>query len=51
VIVGPGAAFIFLLYAVQFTWSLLSGALCLASDRGNLRSLEEAEGIVATERV
>ena len=45
-ILGEGAAYVFLLYITQFVWTLLSAAAFLISDRGALRALEEAEGIL-----
>lgn len=46
VITGPGAAYVFLLYAAQLLWTILAAAFVLVRDRGALRALEEAEGIV-----
>ena len=46
VVIGPGAAFVFLLYAVQVLWTLSAGGYFLVTDRRNLRALEEAEGII-----
>jgi uncharacterized protein (TIRG00374 family) len=46
VVVGPGAAFVFLLYAIQVAWTLIAAGLFLVGDRKNLRALEEAEGIL-----
>ena len=47
VVTGPGAAFVFLLYASQFVFQVLMGVLGLVVDRsGGLRALEEAESIV-----
>jgi hypothetical protein len=45
IINGPGAAFYFLLYLIQFVWTCASGGAFLV-DRKNLRALEEAEGMV-----
>ena len=33
VVLGPGAAYVFLAYAIQFAWHLVSGAACLLLDR------------------
>lgn len=33
-VLGPGAAYVFLVYAIQFGWHLLSAAVCLVVDRG-----------------
>ncbi len=49
VIKGPGAAYIFILYIIQFTWTLISAAIFLVGDRTNWREFEEAEGIVPAE--
>jgi hypothetical protein len=46
VVTGPGAAYVFLLYAIQVVWTLAAGALFLVGDRKNLTALEEAEGIL-----
>lgn len=46
VVTGPGAAFVFLLYASQFVFQVLMGGLGLIAHRGSLRALEEAEGVV-----
>ena len=51
-VVGPGAAYVFVLYAVQVLFQLLLGVLGLWYEggrrglRGGLHALEEAEGIV-----
>jgi hypothetical protein len=46
VVTGPGAAYVFLMYGTQVVFQLTSGALCLLLERGGIRALEEAEGIV-----
>jgi hypothetical protein len=48
VVSGEGAAYVFLLYASQLVWTVCAALLFLVRpvDRGNLRALEEAEGIV-----
>lgn len=48
IVVGPGAAYVFLLYAIQVVWTLLAagGFLVGGAGRSNLRQLEEAEGIL-----
>lgn len=33
-VLGAGAAYVFLVYAIQFVWHLLSAAVCLVMDRG-----------------
>jgi hypothetical protein len=46
VVTGPGAAYVFLLYASQFVFQVAMGGVGLAMDRGGgLRALEEAEGV------
>jgi uncharacterized protein (TIRG00374 family) len=46
VVVGAGAAYVFLLYTTQAVFQLLAGGLGLLIERGGLKALEEAEGIV-----
>jgi glycosyltransferase 2 family protein len=43
---GPGTAYAALMFAVQFVWTILAGGMFLVGNRGALRALEEAEGIV-----
>jgi hypothetical protein len=43
---GEGAAYVFLLYAVQVLWTVGAAVVLLVLDRGALRALEEAEGIL-----
>jgi glycosyltransferase 2 family protein len=46
VVTGPGAAYVFLMYASQCSLTFVLGAIGLAMDRsGGLRALEEAEGV------
>jgi uncharacterized protein (TIRG00374 family) len=51
VVIGPGAAYVFLLYASQVCFQLMAGILALllgdGTGRRGLRELEEVEGIVA----
>jgi uncharacterized protein (TIRG00374 family) len=47
VVTGPGAAFVFLTYASQVVFQLVAAGVGLAIERGGLKALEEAEGIVA----
>jgi uncharacterized protein (TIRG00374 family) len=51
VVTGPGAAYVFLMYASQVSFQLMAGGLGLllgdGTNRSGLRALEEAEGIVA----
>jgi hypothetical protein len=49
VVIGPGAAYVFLLYACQFTFQVVTGALGLAAlgRTTSLRALEGAEGAAA----
>jgi hypothetical protein len=50
VVIGQGAAYVFLLYVLQFVWTVLSGLGCLVrGGKTALRKLEEAEGILPTE--
>jgi len=44
VVTGPGAAYVFILYMVQFLWTGFAAAGCLLFQRGALRSLQKAEG-------
>jgi uncharacterized protein (TIRG00374 family) len=46
VVVGPGAAFVFLIYILQFGWTVLAAAFFLVTDKTNWQKLEEAEGII-----
>ena len=46
VVIAQGAAYTFILYAVQVIWTLLLGAIFLIGDRRALRALEESEGIL-----
>src|SRR5712672_3632850 len=43
VVLGPGAAFVFVVYALQFTWTLLAAGFFLVVDRGAAREMIEAE--------
>jgi uncharacterized protein (TIRG00374 family) len=46
VVTGPGAAYVFLMYASQCSLQIVLGAIGLAMDRGGgLRALEDAEGV------
>jgi hypothetical protein len=49
VVIGAGAAYVFLLYLLQLGWTVLAGLVCVLADRGALRQLEEAEGAVPPE--
>jgi glycosyltransferase 2 family protein len=46
IVTGPGAAYVFLLYATQCVFALMAGAIALATVRGGIRELEESEGIL-----
>jgi hypothetical protein len=46
IVTGAGAAYVFLMYASQVVFQLMAGAAGLLLERGGLRALEEAEGIV-----
>jgi hypothetical protein len=43
IIAGPGAAYVFLLYALQVGWTLASAAFFLLIDRNALKQLSQAE--------
>jgi uncharacterized membrane protein YbhN (UPF0104 family) len=43
IVVGPGAAYVFLLYAIQCFFTVAVGAAALAFERGGIRALEESE--------
>jgi uncharacterized protein (TIRG00374 family) len=43
IVTGPGAAYVFVMYAETVVWSLIAAGVCLLSDRGALKALEEAE--------
>jgi hypothetical protein len=43
IVTGPGAAYVFLLYALQVGWTLLAAGFFLVYDRGALKQLREAE--------
>jgi hypothetical protein len=43
VVTGPGAAYVFVLYAVQVVWTIAAGAASLLVDRGSLEAIEAAE--------
>jgi hypothetical protein len=45
-VVTEGAAYVFLLYAAQFVWTIAGALIFLVGDRQALRALEEAEGIL-----
>ncbi len=45
VVTGPGAAYVFLLYAIQVGWTVVAAIGCLATDKNAMRMLEEAESI------
>jgi hypothetical protein len=49
VVIGAGAAYVFLMYASQCLFQIVMGGVGLAMDRGGggLRALEEAEGVSA----
>jgi hypothetical protein len=46
VVVGPGAAYVFLLYSSQVVFQVLAGLWGLSAERGGLRALEEADAMV-----
>jgi len=43
VVLGPGVAFVFLLYVIQFTWHMVSAGFFLVVDRDAAREVIEAE--------
>jgi hypothetical protein len=45
IVTGPGAAYVFLLYASQLVLTTLMGAVALGLERGGLKTLEEAESL------
>jgi hypothetical protein len=45
IVTGPGAAYVFLLYASQLVLTTLMGAAALGLERGGLKKLEEAESL------
>ena len=45
IVTGPGAAYVFLLYASQLVLTTLMGTIALALERGGLKTLEEAENL------
>jgi uncharacterized protein (TIRG00374 family) len=47
VVVGSGAAYVFLLYTTQVTFQLVGGGVALLTERGGLKALEEADGMSA----
>jgi hypothetical protein len=47
VVVGAGAAYVFLMYASQLVFQLVAAGLGLLVERGDLKALEQAEGMVA----
>ena len=47
VVVGAGAAYVFLMYASQVVFQLAAGGWGLLTERGGLKALEEAEGLSA----
>jgi hypothetical protein len=47
VVVGAGAAYVFLMYVSQVGFQLVAGGLALITERGGLKALEEAEGMGA----
>jgi uncharacterized protein (TIRG00374 family) len=46
VVLSQGAAYAFLLFVIQFGWQVVAAGIFLVGDRGAVRALEEAEGIV-----
>jgi glycosyltransferase 2 family protein len=48
VVVGAGAAYVFLMYASQVLFQLVFGGLGMLAERGGLKALEQADAIVGT---
>ena len=46
VVTGEGAAYVFLIYASQFLFTVTMGGVGLLLERGGLRELERAEGML-----
>jgi hypothetical protein len=42
VVLGPGAAYVFLLYVIQFIWILLAAGFFMIADRSAAREAMEA---------
>ena len=51
VVVGAGAAYVFLMYASQVVFQLLFGGLGLVMQRGGLKALEDADALVGADAV
>lgn len=47
IVVGAGAAYVFLMYASQVVFQLVAGGWGLVVERGGLKALEQAEGMEA----
>jgi uncharacterized membrane protein YbhN (UPF0104 family) len=47
VVVGAGAAYVFILYTTQVVFQLVAGGVGLAFERGGLKALEAAQGLDA----
>lgn len=45
VLTGPGAAYAFVLYAVQLVWTIIGAGIFLVGDRGALTALSHAPGL------
>jgi len=48
IVVGAGAAYVFLMYVSQVSLQLVAGGVSLLAERGGLKALEEAGGIEPT---
>jgi hypothetical protein len=51
VVTGAGAAYVFLLYALQVTLTMILACIGLGFERGGLRALEEAERVGAADAI
>ncbi len=47
IVTGPGAAYVFLLYATQVVFQLLAGGAGLIMERGGIKALEQADRLEA----
>lgn len=50
VVTGPGAAYVFLLYASQVLWTVLAGGGALVFQRDAMKALQRAEGDIEGEK-
>ncbi|WP_394820488.1 YbhN family protein [Pendulispora albinea] len=50
VVIGEGAAYVFLLYLVQLVWTVIAALIFLVGDRGALKQLSSTDGDPGAER-